>query len=372
MYHQFNTTPHPTIDAKMHRQMLACLRTQTVKKPGFSSIFTMQGGPGIGKNGKAAQFAEHHNLEYVEYMVSGTPSPDITGFMIPNLETKEAEFIPTKKFISGHVPTDKDGVLVHIQELDKMKPDQQAIVQTIFDSWLLDNIPVQKDLYYIASMNMASDNCGGEELIRSLEDRLYLYKLPEPDVNEWLRWAARSSIHGWVMGFLKFAPGHLYNFDPDKEGAFCSPRSWEKASRLIDGLDLTGDMEEDVEMVIDVVENKVGPGVGIEFSGFIKMAHELVPVSEVLANPETASVPHHDIGAAYAMCSNLATEFGHRREKGVTLGKETVENAITYIRRMAEDMAVFAFKMCTDAHPDFSEVTSEWTKFARDFKELNV
>lgn len=361
----FNAQPCPTIDKTMYLEMLACVRSQVDAKAGESSVFTLQGGPGTGKNGIHREFAEWNNLYYLEYMCSGTPSADINGFCIPNKETGIVEFMPTLKFISHEVPDGYDGIYLHIQEMDKLSPDQQAIAGVILDTRMLENIPVQKNLFYCGSMNRGSDNCGGEDLTRQMEDRLYIREV-EPDIDKWVLWAAEHDIHPYISGFLRWSPKYLYDFDPDEHGAFCSPRSWTKASRLITAL---GD-DIGLDMMSAIIEHKCGPGPSLEFSGYIRLASELVNVSQVLSDPENAPIPHHDLGAQYAMCSILASEFGSRHKKGVPLIKEDVEAAIKYIRRMDEGHAVYAFKMMTMAHPDFSEVTTEYTKFKMDYKGI--
>jgi len=362
----FKKNACPTIDATMYNEMLACVISQVSARPGESSVFTLRSGPGVGKNGMHRSFAEWNNLYYVEYMCSGTPSADITGFCIPDKEKGIVEFMPTLKFISHEVPEGYDGVYMHIQELDKLSPDQQAIVGVILDTRMLEGIPVQENLFYCASMNSASDNCGGEDLTRQMEDRLYIHDLAGPDPEKWLVWAAANEVHPYITGFIGWSKKYLYDFNPDQSGAFCSPRSWVKASRLITSL---GD-DVSLDMMQTIIEHKCGPAPSLEFAGYIRLASELVPVSEVLRDPHNAPIPHHDLGAQYAMCSLLATEFGRMHKKGDPLLRDEVEAAITYIRRMDEGHAVYAFRMMTAAHPDFSSVSQEYTKFIQDYKGI--
>jgi len=361
-------TSHPTIEDDMFMMMNACLSTQVDKIPGRGSIFTFLGGPGIGKTQRAAQFAESRQLLLAVSILSRTPSPDIQGFLVPNMKTMTVEFLTTKKFIEASYDKDKyNGVLMMLDEIDKCMPDQQGGIQSMLEDWSLEGSPVDKNLFFMAGANRPEDNCGGNELIKSLEDRMYIFNMPDPDAEVWLTWAASEGIDPRIRAYIQWKPENLYNFNPDKSGAFASPRSWAKSSYLIESLPLHND-----RMVSQIVQHKCGEEIGLEFGGFIRMASELCPVEAIYLNPDDAPVPNHNASACYAMACNLAYDFGRIKNAGEHITREMAEAAIKYIKRMDEGLAVFAFKMMADANPEFCAVTEEFTNFKREFKHLNV
>jgi len=64
----------------------------------------------------------------------------------------------------------------------------------------------------------------------------------------------------------------------DESGAFRSPRSWVKASRLITSI--SDDVS--LDMMQKIIEQKCGLDASIEFAGYLRLASELVPVSELV------------------------------------------------------------------------------------------
>lgn len=362
-----NTTEHPTIPSDMLQLMNACLATQMENEPGVGSIFTAMGGPGIGKTQIMSQYAKHQRMKFAVTILSRTPSPDIQGFMIPNLETGKVEFMTTRKFIEAAFdPDEHDGVIMLFDEMDKCMPDQQGSIQSMWEDRSLEGTPVDKNLFFMAGANRPEDNCGGNELIKSIEDRMFLYEMPPPDVDQWINWALLNRIEPNIMAYLKWKPEHLYNFNPDMSGAFASPRSWAKSSYLMNYID-----SESTSLISEVVQRKCGEEIGIEYTGFIRMVDELCTTQDVYDNPETAPVPHHNTSACYAMCTNLAADLARKKHEGVPIAQADAEAAIQYVRRMEEGMAVFGFRMMCNANPEFMTVTPEFTAFKKDFKHLN-
>jgi hypothetical protein len=121
-------------------------------------------------------------------------------------------------------------------------------------------------------------------------DRGVTYTMPAPLANrfshfefdthldDWAAWAYGHGIDERLVGFLRFKPELLFDFDPARgEMAFPSPRSWEFAHRALqkfsDRPDLLG----------DALQACVGQSCGVELKAFIDNLENLPDIDGILA-----------------------------------------------------------------------------------------
>jgi hypothetical protein len=353
------------IDPLMYSVLKASMRTQTDKIPGKGSPVCLVGAPGIGKTHAFRQFAWAENLFLMTVILGRIPSVDIGGVYVPDIEKGELTHLITRRFLGEHVPAGYDGIFILFDEIGTSMPDQQASIQSMVEDWSLEGNDIQSPVYFGFATNRVEDNCGANELIKSLVDRLYIYDY-EVDHKSWIKWAINDGINESIVAYIAWQPEALHMFDPKaKMGGQPDPRSWAKLSYLMEG-------ETDPLLISHMAQAKVGSAQGLEFSGFRKMYKELSTVDAVMANPDTAQIPHHNVSAMYAMVTNIASMFAKKKRDDVDLTEEEVSAAITYIRRMDETMAVFGFRMFHEANPMFRERSDEYAKFLVDHKDLTI
>ena len=145
-------------------------------------------------------------------------------------------------------------------------------------------------------------------------DRGVTYAMPAPlanrfshfevDVNldDWAFWAYANGIDERLIGFLRFKPELIFDFDPAKtlagEMAFPSPRSWEFAHRALQKF---GDHP---EMLVGALAACVGHAAGVECAAYIDSLDRL-PDLDAIADGREAAVPA-EIDLQYAVAAALA------------------------------------------------------------------
>jgi hypothetical protein len=177
-------------------------------------------------------------------------------------------------------------------------------------------------------------------------DRGVTYTMPAPlanrfshfevDVNldDWVAWAYAHEIDERLIGFLRFRPELLFEFDPAHNPvAFPSPRSWEFAHRALQKF---GDLS---ELLSGTLQACVGPAAGIELSAFVENLDKLPDIDAIMRGEKVKVPKETDLQYAVAAAlvgraiaarqeSNAAELYGHildfagsfpQREMGVML-----------------------------------------------------
>ena len=145
------------------------------------------------------------------------------------------------------------------------------------------------------------------------------------NLDDWVAWAYANNIDERLIGFLRFRPELLFEFDPAHNPvAFPSPRSWEFAHRALHKF---GDLQ---ELLTGALQACVGPAAGIELSAFIENLDKL-PDIDAIVRGEKVRVPKEtdlQYAVAAALVDNATEVFGNilgfassfpQREMGVML-----------------------------------------------------
>jgi hypothetical protein len=182
-------------------------------------------------------------------------------------------------------------------------------------------------------------------------DRGVTYSMPAPLANrfthyeveahldDWVAWAHGRGIDERVIGFLRFRPDLLFNFDPSHNPiAFPSPRSWEFAHRAL---------KKFIEMPVllrDALQACVGPAAGIEVKAFVDSMDQLPDIDGIVQGKES-HVPagidlQYGVAAALVRRAVLA--------KDTPEGNRILGNILQYARRFPQrEMGVM---LVTDLH----------------------
>ena len=202
----------------------------------------------------------------------------------------------------------------------------------------------------IAACNGEMDGGGVTRMPAALKVRFTHVHLTT-SLPEFCTWAAANGIHPMVIGFLRFRPNLLHDFDPTAE-ASPNPRSWHFVSDMVKAQVFTPDDE------LAVFAGTVGYGAALEFIAFKDLLKNLPSIDAILLNPQAAHVPT-DVGQLYAVSSALSS----RADAG------NIDRVITYLDRCPIEYAAFSVRDAVTRDPSLAS-TDAFIGWAVDHQDV--
>lgn len=243
------------------------------------------GSPGLGKSAvaRAIHAQQGEGAVLSRWELTGHGPEDIVGVPFP--KDGQTVFFPPERLacLSGSV----HGTLVLEDATQASRAVQCAVFQLVQER-SVGAFKLSPNVRIIITGNRASDKAGARELPSPLRNRVALLTL-EPDLEEWMFWAASQGLPAVIGGFLTYKPA-FFSQTPDKgckeNGQFATPRSWENVGRVYPAAMTFG--KGDLGPMREIVAGLVGEGIAAEFAAFIKLQKELPNPKAVLDNPEKA------------------------------------------------------------------------------------
>ncbi len=257
------------------------------------------GRPGIGKSAlaqaiAAAVKAKADKADATFYMdrweLTSHEPTDIGG--IPFMRDGYTYFCPPQrlaKFAKGSGPDGSDpyGVIIFEDITQAQRGTQNACLQLVQEGSIGDLV-LSPNVRIILTGNRVNDKAGARELPSPLKNRVLLLDL-NPNLEEWMYWAAAKKLPAVVGGFLSYKPG-LFSMLPneaDKEnGQFATPRSWANVGKIYEPMVTLG--KGDLGPLYTSAAGLVGTGTATEFVAFVRLQKELPDPKAVLEDPEKA------------------------------------------------------------------------------------
>ncbi len=301
------------------KQIIEALKTViSIKQPAF-----LWGSPGIGKSQIVKQVANEMKLKVEDIRAVLLDPVDLRG--LPYLKDGKASWA-----IPEFLPTEGEGVLF-LDELNAAPPLVQAACYQLVLDRKLGNYEVPEGWAVIGAGNNESDKAIVHRMSTALSNRFTHIEF-DIDLNDWVSWALNNKIMIEIVGFLRFRPELLHDFDPKKnEKAFPSPRAWEFVSKI-----LSANPSKEIEY--ELLKGTIGEGAAGELIAFLQIFRTLPNPDTILLNPQSGNVPS-DPATLYALCGALAKkateqtfnrimEYGSRlpREFTVLLVRDSIEN----------------------------------------------
>lgn len=275
------------------------------------------GPPGVGKSEGVYQAAK----------TAPTPIPAPDGWRV--IEVRAAlmdavDFLGAPMVVNGRTvygrpsffPAEDDDTPTIIF-LDELNRALAAVMNAGFQMLDLRRVGEHKlhpNTRVIAACNRETDGGGVTRMPAALKVR-FTHVHVRTDLAEWSTWAAGNGIDPMVIGFLRFKPTLLHEFDATAE-ASPNPRSWRFISDMVKSNVFTPEDE------LSVFAGTVGYGPALEFIAFKDLLKSLPSIDAILLNPQGAPVPT-DVGQLYAVSAALS-------------GRANVQNmdrVITYLNR---------------------------------------
>lgn len=311
--------------------------TQVVQALGYlvaaNQPVMIHGSPGVGKSDVVRQVARENDMEMIDLRLSQLDPVDLRG--VPSVDTKRKQ---TSWNVPDFLPRDGKGILFLDEINSAAQATQAAAYQLVLDRKLGD-YELPKGWAIVAAGNRSTDRAIVNQMSTALKNR-FTHLNYEVNNDDWCEWALKNNIAVEVLGFIRFRPMHLNEFEQRNDSreerervqrlkdaqAFATPRSWEFMSRVVQ-------QKPDPEIEYELYTGIVGEGCAAEFMGYLKYYRDLPNLDALLMNPGKAKVPEEP-ATLYALATGLAT-------KATT---DNIERVVQYALRLPAEFQVLLMK----------------------------
>ena len=293
----------------------------------------LHGSPGVGKSDVVRQVAKQRGIDLIDLRLSQLDPVDLRG--VPSVDTKRRI---TTWNTPSFLPTDGNGILFLDEINSAAQATQAAAYQLVLDRKLGDYV-LPPGWAIIAAGNRSTDRAIVNQMSTALKNR-FTHINYEVNLDDWCDWALRNDIAVEVLGFIRFRPMLLNEFEQRNESkeekervqrlkdaqAFATPRSWEFLSKVVQQKPAS-----DIEY--ELYSGIVGEGAAAEFMGYLKYYRDLPNLDALLMNPGAAKVPTEP-ATLYALATGLATKAT----------QDNMERVVKYALRLPAEFQVLLMK----------------------------
>jgi hypothetical protein len=249
-------------------------------REGHHTPVMLWGPPGIGKSQIIAQVATRHAAPMIDIRLSQMEPTDLRGipFRIENrVEWAVPSMLPDA---DRHGPY---GILF-LDEITSAPPSVSAAAYQLILDRRLGDYEVPPGWAIFAAGNRQGDRGVTYTMPAPLANRFSHFEV-ETNIDDWVSWAYANNMDDRLIGFLRFKPELLFDFNPAHNPvAFPSPRSWEFAHRTLQKF---GD---NPELLLPTLQACVGPAAGLELHAFIENLDKMPDLDAILRG-EPVPVP---------------------------------------------------------------------------------
>lgn len=322
------------------------MRPSSVKKALLSCVAANQplmlhGSPGGGKSQVVKQVADELGYGFIDVRLSQLDPVDLRGVPSVDRENKRTSWNPPDFLPHPNTPGYKEEGILFLDEINSAAQGTAAAAyQLVLDRRLGDYV-LPPGWRIIAAGNKNTDRALVNEMSTALRNR-FSHIDYETNVDDWCEWAFQNDIHESVIGFIRFRPNLLNEFE-ERSGsaeekkriksvkdskAFCTPRSWHFVSNIMKA-------NPPREIEFDLIAGTVGAGAAQEFVAYVKYYREMPDLDEIIMNPKKAQLPKMGEPAIkWAVCTGLATRAT----------PNNFENIMTYMERLEKEYQVLVVK----------------------------
>jgi hypothetical protein len=262
------------------------------------------GPPGIGKSQLVSQVGEKHQVGVIDIRLSQMEPSDLRG--IPFRVEEHVEWA-----IPAMLPDeDKHGTngILFLDEITSAPPSVSAAAYQLILDRRLGNYEVPPGWAIFAAGNRQGDRGVTYTMPAPLANRFSHFEF-DVNLDDWVAWAYAHDIDERIIGFLRFRPELLFDFDPAHNPvAFPSPRTWEFSHRALKKF------HDNRDMLLGALQACVGPAAGIELSAFVENLDKLPDIDAILRGEEV-TVPN-EVDLQYAIAAALVGRAIKAKESG--------------------------------------------------------
>ncbi len=315
---------------------------------GHHTPVMMWGPPGVGKSQMVGEVAVKHNVPVIDIRLSQMEPSDLRG--IPFRVGEQVDWaIPS---ILPDAKRHGERGILFLDEITSAPPSVSAAAYQLILDRRLGAYEVPPGWAIFAAGNRQGDRGVTYAMPAPLANRFSHFDV-EANLDDWSQWAYENNIDERLIGFLRFRPELLFDFDPARNPtAFPTPRSWEFAHRALQKF---GDQP---DLLGPALAACVGQAAGIEFSAYLANLSRM-PDLDAIVEGRPADVPR-DTDLQYAVAAALVARA--IRNKNGTNIKEMLGHILDYAAKFPlKEMGVM---LVSDIHRNVGQTLFAVPQFA--------
>ncbi len=289
------------------------------------------GPPGVGKSQIIAGIASKHGVPLIDIRLSQMEPTDLRGIPFrkdDNVEWSVPAMLPDAKRHG------ECGILF-LDEINAAPPTVSAAAYQLILDRRLGEYAIPQGWAIFAAGNRQGDRGVTYSMPAPLANRFTHYEV-EANLDDWIGWALDNDIDARILGFLRFRPDLLFDYDAAHNPvAFPSPRSWEYAHRAL------AKFADRPDLLSDALQASVGKSCGVELKAFIDNMENMPDINAIM-NGDDVGVPK-SVDLQYGVAAALV-----RRAKEAAGATDKLSNVLKYARKFPQrEMGVM---LVTDLH----------------------
>lgn len=333
--------------------MKAMIHTVGVRK---QRPIYFHGASGIGKSEGIAQACTEADGTLVDFRVSQYESVDLRG--IPDIQKGTTVWnmpatMPFKGNPKFEMADPTKPIFLFADEINQGDPSVLSVLYQLFNDRRIGEHQLMDNVCMFAAGNRASDKGVTNRFPAPLNNRMTHAELVA-DVKSWSKWAGAAGKPAALIGFLNFRSELLHTFDPNKPvPSFATPRSWNFVAEDMEDTTLS----EDVRTAS--MAGSVGEGPAVELLGFIEIMGSLVPIEEIIRNPEGVKV-EKELSLQWAQATHVAGN----------MTKDNADQLHKFLARLEPEMTVMAWTLAINRDEDITDTNAFLYGYAPQFRGL--
>lgn len=276
----------------------------------------------------------YKRVEVIDVRLGQYDSVDLRGFPHPDKATGTAIWYPpgTLPFIGNDSFNDEPIYLLFLDEFTSATAAVFAVCyQLILDRCIGEHV-LRDNVRICMAGNLDDDKGIVNKTPMPLNNRMAHFKV-ENTRDEFCAYAQSVGVPPVFIAFWRFREALINNYNPKESNpVVATQRSWFSFVDIY-----TSKMPYHIKEACLVAT--IGEGPTMEFLAFAAIWKTLVPIGDILANPEKVAVPPEDQAALrYAMAMHVS---GNMTPK-------TVDQLHKYLVRLPPEFAVMAWQLATE------------------------
>ena len=331
-------------------QLIAVLEREFLSAAeGIHTPVMLWGPPGVGKSQMVMETAQRNGAPMIDIRLSQMEPSDLRG--IPFRVGEAVEWA-----VPAMLPDAKRhgtrGILF-LDEINAAPPSVSAAAYQLILDRRLGAYQVPEGWAIFAAGNRQGDRGVTYAMPAPLANRFSHFEV-EANLEDWVQWAYGHGIDDRLIGFLRFRPELLFDFDAARNPtAFPTPRSWEFAHRALQKFAGLPDL------LAGSLAACIGQAAGIELMAYLKNLERMPDIDAIVEGRE-AEVPQ-EVDLQYAVASALVSRA--LRAKGQPAAKEMYGHILAYAGRLPlREMGVM---LVSDMHRNIGQALFATPQFAQ-------